>query len=128
MDDTPYLEPLLFTIKDWKAKMKELNQKHITHLPAKTKLYTFLISYGYDWYMNLGLPNIELKNYMIELISKGNVKGNPKKIILYCHLFKQDIIADSEYLRLYSITSFNNAKHELVDKDLVRKYPKIMKA
>jgi ribosomal protein L21E len=128
LPNTPYYEPLLFTIKDWKSKMKELNQRHITHLPAKTKLYTFLISYGYDWYMNLGLPDIEPKNYMIELISKGNVKDNPKKIILYCHLFKQDIIADSEYLRLYSITSFNNAKHVIVDNNFARSYPKIMKA
>ena len=128
MDDTPYLEPLLFTIKDWKAKMKEFNKEQITHLPAKTKLYTFLISYGVDWYESLNLPNIEPKKYMIELVSKGNVKDNPKKVVLFCPLFKQEIISDNEYIRLYTTLSFDKAKHFLVDKDFVKKYPQIMEA
>jgi hypothetical protein len=128
MDDTPYLEPLLFTIKDWKAKMKEFNKEQITHLPAKTKLYTFLISYGVDWYESLNLPNIEPKKYMIELVSKGNVKDNPRKVVLFCPLFKQEIISDNEYIRLYTTLSFDKAKHFLVDKDFVKKYPQIMEA
>ena len=124
----PYYEPLLYSIADWKGRRKRMNDSPIQHLPAKTKLYTFLVSYSYDWFTQLNLPDISPKQYVVELVSKGNVKGNPKKIVLYCPLFKQEIVGDQEYIQLYTTPTLDNAHHMLVDKNFAKRYPQVMKA
>jgi hypothetical protein len=124
----PYYEPLLFTIADWKGRRKRMNDSPIQHLPAKTKLYTFLVSYSYDWFIQLNLPDISPKQYVIELVSKGNVKDNPKKVVLKCPLFKQDIIGNQEYLQLYTTPVLNDAFHILVDANFAKRHSQVMKA
>jgi hypothetical protein len=124
----PYYEPLLYSIADWKGRRKRINDSPIQHLPVNTKLYTFLVSYSYDWFTQLNLPEVSPKQYVVELVSKGNVKGNPKKIVLYCPLFKQEIVGDQEYIQLYTTPTFDNAHHMLVDTNFVKRYPQVMKA
>jgi hypothetical protein len=124
MQDKPYLEPLLHSIKDWRAISKTLKEEDVKDVPKGTILYTFLHSYGYGWYKSLDLPDIEDREHVVALISKG-LDAKTQKLKLYSEVFKSTYQVDNEYLRLYTVNTLSEAKHVLVDKAFAKRYPQV---
>ena len=123
LQDRPYLIKLLHTEKSWREEAAKINSEPITGIPAGDKLYTFLNSYGYDWFQSLNLPDIGDKDYVVQLTSLGMDKN---KLRLRADLFRQEFSADQLYLRLFTIPSFSKSKHVLVDKAFAGRYPSII--
>jgi hypothetical protein len=123
VQDRPYLIKLLHTEKSWKEEAAKINKEPITEIPAGDTLYTFLNSYGYDWYQSLNLPDIGDKEYVVKLTSLGMDKN---KLRLRADLFRQEFSADQLYLRLFTIPSFSKSKHVLVDRAFAGRFPSII--
>jgi hypothetical protein len=124
----PYLEPLIYTAKQWKEKYRDKNNSEIVEIAKGTSLYTFLSSFDYNWYQQLNLPNIFPKQYMVQLTSRGrdNSTRIPNKLILHSKLFNESYKINREYLDLYTVAILDDEHHVLVDQDFAKQYKQIL--
>ena len=121
----PYLQPLLYSIKDFKTKYKDFCKLPLRDLPKDTVLYTFLHSFGYDWFVSLDLPDIGDKQYVIQLTSRGLNKAR-NKIVLYSPLFRDTYEKDESYLILYTVPSVDQDHHVLIDEELAQQHKQVL--
>jgi hypothetical protein len=122
-----YLQHLVYTTKEWKDKMKELNAKPIEHLPKNTTTFTYLSSYDYNWYHQLNLPYTDTKQYMVKLTCQGHDNKALTKVKLYCPIFKEYYSASQEYLLLYTVRNINDEDHILIDNNILQTFPQILR-
>ena len=124
----PYLEPLIYTAKQWKEKYRDKNNSEIVEIAKGISLYTFLSSFDYNWYQQLNLPNIFPKQYMVQLTSKGrdNSTRIPNKLILHSKLFNESYKINREYLDLYTVAILDDEHHVLVDQNFAKQYKQIL--
>ena len=121
----PYLQPLLYSIKDFKTKYKDFCKLPLRDLPKDTVLYTFLHSFGYDWFVSLDLPDIGDKQYVIQLTSRGLNKAR-NKIVLYSPLFRDTYEKDESYLILYTVPSVDQDHHVLIDEEFAQQHKQVL--
>jgi hypothetical protein len=88
-------------------------------------LYTFLHSFGYDWFVSLDLPDIGDKQYVIQLTSRGLNKAR-NKIVLYSPLFRDTYEKDESYLILYTVPSVDQDHHVLIDEEFAQQHKQVL--
>lgn len=124
----PELFPLVYTIKEADRRIKEINQRAITAVAPGQRVFIDLRSRGScTWYASIGLPRSEQLQYVLTCTYVAWVGTQKRKISVRCELLQVLYTVNHYFVLSYgSVTRFDPDQMVLVDKDLCKKYPKIM--
>jgi len=122
------LFPLVYTLKEAERRIKEINQRPIAAVAPGHTVYVDLRSRGScTWYESIGLPRSEELKYVLRCTYMAWIGTQKRKLSLRCDLLQITYTVDHYFVFSYgSVTHFDAAQMVLVDKDLCKKYPKIM--
>jgi len=124
----PPLMPLIYTMSQAKARIREIKASPITDVTPGTKIYLDLRSRGgATWYNDLRLPHSEKLIYVLTCVYTQWVGRQRKKIRLRCDLTDEDIDVDNFFVLTYGRTTvFNPDTMVHIDRALCAAHPKIM--
>ncbi len=126
----PPLHQLKYTeiiTKKWKAS---LNKMEITFVYPNLIVFVELQWLGYDWYLQLLLPDIFPRVYVIQAkLLHWYHKNSYKKISVNFDIFPSDNVYVIDHFTAYSYfanTLFDDNKHVLVDSQFIQKFPQVL--
>jgi hypothetical protein len=119
------LEPLLFLEKEWREKQLKYNAAGVCGVNPGLDCYVTLKAWGSEYYSRIGLPTGPI--YVVKCKYVKWTTQARKKIDLYCPLFSQQFDWDSTSVRLYGRNLDLTELMVLVDEELCKQYPLILK-
>jgi hypothetical protein len=122
----PELQPLLYTLDEWKKKRREINAKGIAGVKPGEVCYIDLRAWGWSYMKNIGLPDIFEKTYVIQCRYMKWTGSKKQKIDVRCDLFDQLFEWTAVDVNAYGRNLFLTEKMVLIDEELCRMYPKIL--
>lgn len=122
------LFPLVYTIKEAERRMTEINRQPITAVAPGHEVYVDLRSRGScTWYDSIGLPRSAELKYVLKCTYMAWIGVQKRKLSLRCELLRILYTVNHYFVVSYgSVTHFDPDTMVLVDKDLCKKYPKIL--
>jgi phospholipid-translocating ATPase len=123
----PALRPLLYTVKDLRARDNILNDTPITEVTLGTVVFVDLRCYGYGWYAALGLPDCDKLSYVVPY--KYEAFNDDRTVAtVFCHLFKERWKVNHVFVIEYgSNGNFDSGFMKLIDSALLKKFPSMAK-
>jgi hypothetical protein len=123
---TPALYPLIFRLKETAKQLSILKKTPISRVKPGDEVFVDLRCYGYNWYSQLGLPNPDLKDYVL-LYRYLNWTKEPFKIRVKCDVFNEEFEVDHVFVHCYgSIQDFNHNQMVLIDDSFILTYPQVL--
>ena len=121
-----YLFPLTISAKDWNHKMMQMNKAGIDSVKPGVKFFLNLRYFGDGYYQSLDLPEKDRVDYVVECFySSWRVKG--RAINVKCSLFDQTYIWNAAMVFLHGCQFAITPEMRIVDEELTRRFPAIMK-
>jgi hypothetical protein len=124
----PELYVLILSDKDARKYKSKLDEKRITSLRPGETFYLDLRVYGWQWYAELGLPDLHLATYVTECRAKS--WGSQERKI-----YIEDVSLGGEifYFKNYDVCAHcyrrNLVKGEIIiDKDFITRFPQVKKS
>ena len=123
----PALTPLLYSAKDAIAWRNAINKKPITEVKSGDVAYVDLRCYGFAWYDNLKLPDSDTKTYVLAYHYNSPKKKRPT-INAHVSALNQVFSVNHAFVYMYgSVLSYDPETMVIVDRNLIRQYPAILK-
>ena len=124
----PELFPLIFTEKEARRRITEINGTAITEVTPGLRVFVDLRSRGScTWYANIGLPDCHVRTYVIPCVYKAWEGKNKRKMKLFCELLQIELTVDHYFVVAYgTVRSFDDTMMILVNKHLAGQYAKIL--
>jgi hypothetical protein len=117
------LEPLLYTVKEWRMISSLQNSRGIINVVPGQECFVTLRAWGSDYYHFTGLP-MGLQYMVLCTYTKWTDKKK-KKIDMHCKFFKQSFDWNATAVRLYGMNFALTDGMVLVTDDLKGRYPAI---
>jgi hypothetical protein len=126
----PALYQLRFTEKQLSTYRRDLNKKNIEIVKVGDIVYVELQYFGYEWFINLNLPDVYPLIYVVEAhMTHWYHKSSRRKISIYIPIFPNNYsypIDNFNATSYFSCFELDNTKHVLVDNLFVQQYPQIL--
>jgi hypothetical protein len=127
VSSVPALRPLLYTVKDLRARDNILNDTPITEVSLGTVVFVDLRCYGYGWYAALGLPDCDKITYVVQYTYEA-FNSNRTVATVFCHLFKERWKVNHIFVIEYgSSATFDSTFMQLIGSALLKKFPSMVK-
>jgi hypothetical protein len=122
------LFPLIFTATEAQRQIASLNATPITAVSPGRKVFVDLRSRGNGaWYEGIGLPRSAEVTYVLPCAYTKWLGQQHRKIALHCEVTGFDFKVDHLFVRSFGTCfSFDPTTMVMVDKNLIRQYPKMM--
>ena len=119
------LIPLLTTEKEWKVRMKRINNEGFDGVSPGVVFYLELRYFGDSYYQHIGLPYADAIVYVVECEYVEWLSKKETVIVVKCKLFKQEYHFNAVIVFLYGRNFELNGKMKLVDEEFAKEFPKV---
>jgi hypothetical protein len=122
----PPLFPLILRLKESQRRLAEINKTPITSVKPGDSVYVDLRCYGATWYATLGLPDCDMKTYVLVYTYTRWIRQH-FKIEATCDIFKETFTLDHVFVKMYgSIFTFDEFNMVLIDEDFIARNPQVL--
>ena len=126
----PALLDLLYPVEIASRNIRSLNQRPIDEIVLGQVVYVDLRSYSANnslWYENLGLPDWEHLQYVVESVYTGWVNARRNKVNIFSSVFDESFACNHHWVRSYgTCTDLDPTTMVLVDIAFVLQYPQVL--
>lgn len=103
-----------------------MNKETIKDVKAPQKVFVNLRAWGWNYYNNIGLPDADATNYVVECVYTGFYNSRRLKIDIYSKLFNETYVWRNSDVKCYGLAFEKKDEWILVNDSLYRAYPRIL--
>jgi phospholipid-translocating ATPase len=123
----PELYTLLYSYAEAQKMIAAINRSPISEVKPGDTVFVDLRFYGSGWYQSLDLPSSDILRYVVPFTYvRWYHKTSHTKIVAQCLIFKEEWPVNHHFVRSYGSLMVPPEGSQLVDSDLVHRFPHIL--